>query len=37
MKKDIIIFESDNSDTVLPVSIDGETVWLSSNQMAILF
>lgn len=34
---EIILFETKDKNIVLPVSIDGETVWLSANQMAVLF
>lgn len=33
----IVLFESDDKTVALPVSLENETVWLSTNQMAILF
>lgn len=35
--KDIVLYESSDKTIVLPVEFDGETVWLSQNQMANLF
>ena len=39
MQKDneIVIFETEDNQVKLPVTVEGETVWLSANQMAILF
>ena len=39
MQKDneIVIFETEDKQVKLPVAVDNETVWLSANQMAILF
>jgi hypothetical protein len=36
-KNEIVLFETGDREIVLPVSIDSETVWLSANQMGILF
>lgn len=35
--KEIVLFETEDKKVNLPVSIDKETVWLSANQMALLF
>ncbi len=35
--KEILLFETEDKKVNLPVSIDKETVWLSANQMALLF
>lgn len=35
--KEIVLFETEDKKVNLPVSIDNETVWLSANQMALLF
>ena len=35
--KEIVLYESSDKTIVLPVEFDGETVWLSQNQMASLF
>ena len=39
MQKDneIVIFETEDNRVKLPVTVNDETVWLSANQMAILF
>ena len=34
---DIVIYQSENGNTRINVNLQGETVWLSANQMAILF
>lgn len=34
---EIVLFESSDAQVTLPVSVEGETVWLTRNQMAILF
>lgn len=36
-KNEIVMFETNDKNVMLPVSTDGETVWLSANQMALLF
>ena len=36
-KNEIVIFETEDKSIVLPVPVEGEMVWLSANQMAILF
>ena len=36
-KKDIVLFESADQEVQLNVELDGTTVWLSQNQMAVLF
>lgn len=35
--KEIILFETKDKSIALPVSVESDTVWLSANQMAILF
>lgn len=35
--KQIVIFETSDQQITLPVSVKDDTVWLSSNQMAMLF
>lgn len=35
--KDLILFQSNDETITLPVNIDSETVWLSKEQMAVLF
>ena len=37
MKKELVIFETADSAVKLDVPVEGETVWLSANQMAALF
>ena len=37
MKNEIVLFQSENKDITIPVSIDEETVWLNRNQIAKLF
>ena len=34
---EIVLFETEDSNIVLPVNVEKDTVWLSANQMAILF
>ncbi len=34
---EIVLFESSDAQVTLPVSVEGETVWLTRSQMAILF
>ena len=34
---EIVLFESSDEQVSLPVSVDKETVWLTRNQMALLF
>lgn len=36
-KDEIVIFETEDKSIVLPVTVESETVWLSANQMAVLF
>ncbi len=36
-KNEIVIFEAEDRSVTLPVAIGNETVWLSANQMAVLF
>ena len=35
--KEIVIFETRDKSIALPVALSSETVWLSANQMAVLF
>ena len=37
MTKEMVLFESSDGKVSLPVSMDGNTVWLSQAQMALLF
>ena len=37
MGKEIVLFETEDKSIALPVSVESDTVWLSANQMAILF
>ena len=37
MKNDLVLFTDGNIQLEVPVSQDGESVWLSANQMAVLF
>ena len=37
IENEIVLFESSDAQVTLPVSVEGETVWLTRNQMAILF
>ena len=37
MENDIVLFMDGNIQLEVPVSRDGESVWLSANQMAVLF
>lgn len=39
MKKEneIVIFETEDKQIKLSVNVENETVWLSANQMAVLF
>ena len=36
-KKEIVLFETKDKRIFLPVSIENDTVWLSANQMSLLF
>ena len=36
-ENDIVLFMEENIQLEVPVSQDGESVWLSANQMAVLF
>lgn len=36
-EKEIVLFETEDRSIALPVSVESDTVWLSANQMAILF
>ncbi|MCR5429891.1 MAG: virulence RhuM family protein [Eubacterium sp.] len=36
-KNEIVLFETNDREIKIPVSIENETVWLSANQMAVLF
>lgn len=36
-KNEIVIFETEDRRITLPVAVEQETVWLSANQMAVLF
>ena len=36
-KTEIVLFETEDRNVSLPVEVSGETVWLSTNQMAVLF
>ena len=36
-KNEIVIFETEDRSVALTVAIENETVWLSANQMAVLF
>ncbi|MCR5517095.1 MAG: virulence factor, partial [Lachnospiraceae bacterium] len=36
-ENEIVLFETKDRKVNIPVSTDGETVWLSANQMALLF
>ena len=36
-KTDIVLFETKDKSISMPVEVKGETVWLSANQMALLF
>ncbi len=36
-ENEIVLFETEDKRVSIPVSLDGETVWLSANQMALLF
>ena len=36
-KNEIVIFETEDKLVTLPVAVEHETVWLSANQMAVLF
>ena len=37
MKNEIVLFTDEDIQLEVPVAQDGETVWLSANQMAVLF
>ena len=36
-KNEIIIFETEDKMITIPVAVDNETVWLTANQMSVLF
>lgn len=36
-RSEIVIFETEDKLISLPVSVEDETVWLSANQMSVLF
>ena len=36
-RNEIIIFETEDHQVKLPVTVEGETVWLNRNQMSELF
>ena len=36
-KNEIVIFETNDKSITLPVAVENETVWLTANQMALLF
>ena len=36
-KNEIVIFETEDKQIMIPVSVDQDTVWLNRNQMAELF
>ena len=36
-KTEIVLFETEDKNVSLPVEVNDETVWLSANQMAVLF
>ena len=36
-EKEIVLFETEDKSIALPVSIESDTVWLSANQMSVLF
>ena len=36
-KNEIVLFETEDKSISLPVAVENETVWLSANQMALLF
>ena len=37
MENQIVIYQTDNGQTAIDVRLENETVWLSANQMSILF
>ena len=37
LKNQIVLFETEDKEITLPVSVSNETVWLSIDQMAELF
>ena len=37
MDDKIVIYETSDGETTIDVKLEGETVWLSTNQMALLF
>ena len=37
MDDKIVIYETSDGETSIEVKLEGETVWLSANQMALLF
>lgn len=36
-KNEIVLFETEDKSVYIPVEVNNETVWLSANQMAVLF
>lgn len=36
-KVEIVLFETEDKSITMPVELKSETVWLSANQMAVLF
>ena len=36
-EKEIVLFETEDKNVSFPVKVENETVWLSANQMALLF
>ncbi|MBQ1931690.1 MAG: virulence RhuM family protein, partial [Lachnospiraceae bacterium] len=37
VKNEMVIFETEDKQVSLPVTVEQETVWLSANQMSLLF
>lgn len=37
MNNEIVLFETKDKEITIPVSFEKETVWLSANQMTLLF
>ena len=36
-RNEIVLFETEDKSVYIPVEVNNETVWLSANQMAMLF